>query len=61
MNKNTIRGFAIFWVLAGVIWTIAAIRHGLVYPSDTTGLFIYAVTAVISFFLAFVYYKKFNQ
>jgi len=58
MTKKATKNFSIFWLLAGIIWLIAAVRH-LIVTNDITGVIIYAAAGVLSFVLAFAYYWNF--
>ena len=54
MDKKTIKVFAIFWLISGIIWTTVTVRY-VMAGDDMAGATIYIITAVISFVLAFVY------
>jgi len=58
MKSKSSKTFSIFWFVAGVIWVIATVRH-IIVKDDVVGTIIYIVAAIISFILAFVYYKNF--
>jgi len=58
MKSKSSKIFSIFWFVAGVIWVIATVRH-IIVKDDVVGTIIYIVAAIISFILAFVYYKNF--
>jgi len=58
MNKKNNKIFLTFWLISGLIWIIATIRH-IMFNDDVTGTIIYIIAAVISFILAFAYYKNF--
>jgi len=58
MSKKQIRGFYIFWIFSGVIWLAAGIRHYF-WVEDTTGAIIEFVAAVLSFILAWAYWRGF--
>lgn len=57
MKKKTNKIFSCFWLISGVIWTVAGVRHFLI-KDDFVGVIIYASAAAISFLLSFVYYKN---
>jgi hypothetical protein len=57
MNKRTSRTFSIFWLVAGLAWVAATIRHEIV-NDDAVGTIIYIVAAIASFILAFLYYRN---
>lgn len=56
MNKENKKFFLIFWLIAGIVWAIATIRHILVYDDFTRNM-IYGTTSFFSFLIAFAYYK----
>ncbi len=58
MNEKTSKIFSIFWLVAGLAWIIATIRH-IIVKDDMVGTIIYIIAAIISFILAFVYYRNF--
>jgi len=58
MNKKTSKIFSIFWLVAGLVWVIATIRH-IIVKDDIVGAIIYIVAAAVSFILAFAYYRNF--
>jgi hypothetical protein len=58
MNMKTNKIFSFFWLIAGLVWTVATIRHIMV-NDDNVGAIIYIVAAGISFVLAFVYRRNF--
>ena len=58
MNKKNSKIFSIFWLISGIIWIIAIIRHAIV-KDDMVGTMIYTIVAIISFVLSFAYYKNF--
>lgn len=57
MTKKTSKIFTIFWLVAGLIWTAATIRH-LAVNDDLVGTVIYLIAAIISFILAAAFYKN---
>ena len=58
MNKKSSKIFSIFWLVAGLVWVIATVRH-IIVKDDIVGAVIYIVAAIISFILAFAYYRNF--
>ena len=56
MNKKSSKIFSIFWLVTGLIWIIAVIRH-IIVEDDIVGSAIYIVAAVVSFVLASAYYR----
>ncbi len=58
MEKKTSKTFSIFWVITGLIWLMAAVRHFIV-KDDMAGTIIYLAAAIISLILALAYYKNF--
>ena len=58
MTKKTSKIFSIFWFVAGLAWTFAVIRH-IAVKDDVIGAVIYMVAGIVSFILAFAYYKNF--
>jgi len=58
MTQKTSKFFPLFWFVAGLIWTFAAIRH-IAVNDDLVGVVIYLIAAIISFILAVVFYKNF--
>lgn len=58
MDKKTSKIFSIFWLLAGMVWLIATVRH-IIVKDDIIGAIIYIAAAIASFLLAFAYYKNF--
>jgi uncharacterized MnhB-related membrane protein len=58
VTKKSSKIFLIFWLVAGLIWLIAVARHTIV-NNDIIGALVYIAAAVLSFVLAFVYYKDF--
>jgi len=58
MNKRTSKILSVFWLVAGLIWVAAIVRHTTV-KDDLIGAIIYLAAAVFSFILAFVYYRGF--
>jgi len=58
MNKKSSRIFSVFWLVSGLVWVIATIRHVIV-KDDIVGAVIYIVAAIVSFVLAFAYYRSF--
>lgn len=58
MTKKTTKNFSIFWLAAGIIWVVATIRH-IIIKDDVVGTIIYITAGVLSFILAFAYYKSF--
>ncbi len=58
MTKKTSKFFSIFWLIAGLAWTFAVIRH-MTVKDDVIGAIIYMIAAIVSFVLAFAYYKNF--
>ena len=57
MIKKTSKIFTIFWLVSGLIWTFATIRH-IVVTDDLVGTVIYLIAAIISFILAVAFYKN---
>ena len=60
MNKKTSKILALFWLLSGLIWLAAFIRHVIV-RDDMVGAIIYIVASAVSFVLCLAYYKNFNS
>jgi len=58
MNKKSSKIFSIFWLVTGLVWVIATVRH-IIVKDDIVGAVIYIVAAVVSFILAFAYYRNF--
>jgi len=58
MNKKSSRVFSIFWLVTGLVWVIATVRH-IVVKYDIVGAIIYIVAATVSFILASAYYRNF--
>jgi hypothetical protein len=58
MNKKNKKFFSIFWLIVGLIWIIAIIRHAIV-KDGITEIIIYVIAAMVSFVLASIYYKNF--
>ncbi len=58
MTKKTSKFFSIFWLIAGLAWTFAVVRH-IAIKDDAVGAVIYVVAGVVSIVLAFAYYKNF--
>ena len=58
MNKKSSKIFSIFWLVTGLVWVIATARH-IIVKDDIVGAVIYMVAAIISFILAFAYYRNF--
>jgi len=58
MSKKSSKIFSIFWLVAGLVWVIATVRH-IIVKDDIVGAVIYIVAAVVSFILAFAYYRNF--
>jgi len=58
MNKKSSKIFSIFWLVTGLVWVIATVRH-IIVKDDIVGSVIYIVAAIVSFVLAFAYYRNF--
>jgi len=58
MNKKSSKIFSIFWLVTGLVWVIATVRH-IIVKDDIVGAVIYIVAAIVSFILAFAYYRNF--
>ncbi len=58
MDKKSTRIFSIFWLVSGLVWVIATVRH-IIVKDDIVGSAIYIVAAIVSFVLAFAYYRNF--
>jgi len=58
MKKINNKIFSIFWLVAGLAWIVATVRH-IIVKDDIIGTIIYIVAAIISFILAFAYYRNF--
>ena len=58
MDKKSSRIFSIFWLVSGLVWVIATVRH-IIVKDDIVGSAIYIVAAIVSFVLAFAYYRNF--
>jgi len=58
MTKKNSKIFFIFWLVAGLIWTFATIRH-IAVNDDLVGAAIYLIAAIISYILAVAFYKNF--
>jgi hypothetical protein len=58
MTKKTSKIFSIFWLVTGLIWTFATIRH-IAVNDDLVGAVIYLIAAIISFIIAVAFYKNF--
>lgn len=58
MNKKSSKIFSVFWLVTGLAWVIATVRH-IIVKDDIVGAIIYIVAAIISFILAFAYYRNF--
>ena len=58
MNKKSSKIFSIFWLVTGLVWVIATVRH-IIVKDDIIGAVIYIVAAIVSFILAFAYYRNF--
>jgi TRAP-type C4-dicarboxylate transport system permease small subunit len=58
MNKKTSKIFSIFWIVSGLTWVIVTLRH-IIVKDDIVGTIIYIAAAIISFVLAFAYYRNF--
>ena len=57
MNKKSSKIFSIFWLFTGLVWIIATVRH-IIVKDDIVGAIIYIVAAIVSFILAFAYYRN---
>jgi len=57
MTKKNSKIFAIFWLVCGLGWSIAAIRQ-MIIKEDGLGLIIYLIATVLSLVLAMAYYKN---
>ena len=58
MNKKSSKIFSIFWLVTGLVWVIATARH-IIVKDDIVGAVIYIVAVIVSFILAFAYYRNF--
>ena len=58
MNKKSSKIFSIFWLVTGLVWAIATVRH-IIVKDDIVGAVIYILAAIVSFILAFAYYRNF--
>jgi len=58
MTKKTSKLFSIFWLIAGLAWAFAVVRH-IAVKDDAVGAVIYIIAGIVSFVLAFAYYKNF--
>ena len=58
MDIKNSKIFSIFWLVAGLAWTIAVVRRVIV-EDDIVGVIIYAVVAILSFILALAFYRNF--
>ena len=60
MNKKSTKVFSVFWLVAGLVWVVAAVRH-IIVKDDIVGAILYVVAAIISSVLAFAYYRSFMK
>jgi len=58
MSRKNSKFFSVFWIFSGSIWLVVSIRH-IMMKSDATGFLIYIIAFIVSFILAFAYYKDF--
>jgi hypothetical protein len=56
MNRKSTKFFTLFWLLAGIIWIIAATRH-ITLQDEITSSVIYVIAAIISFILASAFHR----
>jgi len=57
MNKIKAKVFTIFWLISGVVWTIASLKR-FTNGEDMVMVVVYSVTAIAAFVLAFYFYKR---
>jgi len=57
MNKIKAKVFTIFWLISGVVWTIASLKR-FTNGEDMVMVVVYSVTAIAAFALAFYFYKR---
>ena len=60
MNKVKAKVFTIFWLISGIVWTIASVKR-FINKDDTIIVVVYAITAIVAFLLAFSFYKRLKK
>lgn len=58
MNKIKAKVFTIFWLISGIVWAIVSIKR-IINEEDMAILYI--ITTIISFGLAFNFYRQLNK